>query len=159
MTANSPESARQMDAVSTFQIFAEEAAKNGNRINLATFVTDKANGTGNHLNSLLGPAFSELDVTSALIEFVDSNKVLLGELSELEEQAEKDPRYKHQESHCTIQGRPWLAASGNFYFGIELNIDDFRHEVNSRIYYVQGIPKPLVERIKNRLFPPSGKQK
>jgi len=158
MTANSPESARQLDAVSTFQVFAEEAAKKRNRIDLATFVTDNVTGTGNHLNSLLGPEFSKLDVTSALVEFVDNRKVLLGKLSELEEQAEKDPGYERPESHCTVKGRMWLAASGNFFFGIELVIDDFRKEENARTYYVRGMPKPLIERIRNRLFSTPGKQ-
>jgi hypothetical protein len=156
---NSPDGTRQLDAVSTFQVFAEEAAKKGNRINLATFTTDNANRTGNHLNSLLGPRFSELDVTSALVEFADSNKVLLGKLSELEEQAEKDPSYKREESHYIVKGRMWLASSGNFFFGVEFNVDDFRHEKNSRTYYVHGIPKPLIERIRNRLFSTPGKQK
>jgi hypothetical protein len=159
MTAHSPESARQLDAVSTFQVFAEEAAKKGNRIDLATFVIDHANGTGKRSNSLLGPRFSELDVKSALVEFADNRKVLLGKLSELEEQAEKDPGYEHPESHCTVKGRKWLAASGNFFFGIELVVDDFRKEENARTYYVCGMPKPLIERIKNRLFSTLGKQK
>jgi hypothetical protein len=133
--------------------------KKGNRVDLAIFVTDHINGTGNHLNSLLGPRFSELDVKSALVEFADSNKVLLGKLSELEEQAEKDPGCKHEESHYTVKGRMWLASSGNFFFGVEFNIDDFRKEENARTYYVHGMPKPLIERIRNRLFSTPGKQK